>query len=180
MVSWGYLLFAPFWPVTLLGQFRPGNVIEYFQKCDDDYDFDDEAFDVTSEEAKNIITNYLSNSLEHTWLQLTPRYDPNFKEINTDKLKSFLARRCWKKVSHAIRAVNQFTSLGLQADNKYSASSSTTLSTQSAESFSNMSRIAYDFDNEEFDGISEEAQDFISKLLVKQVGTHLVTIDSKV
>ena len=144
------------------------------------YDFDDEAFDVTSEEAKNIITNYLSNSLEHTWLQLTPRSDPNFKEINTDKLKSFLARRCWKKVSHAIRAVNQFTSLGLQADNKYSASSSTTLSTQSAESFSNMSRIAYDFDNEEFDGISEEAQDFISKLLVKQVGTHLVTIDSKV
>ena len=64
------------------------------------YDFDDEAFDVTSEEAKNIITNYLSNSLEHTWLQLTPRSDPNFKEINTDKLKSFLASRCWKKACH--------------------------------------------------------------------------------
>ena len=53
---------------------------------------------------KTLLANYLSNKLEHIWLQLTPRSDPNFKEINMDKLKSFLARRCWKKVTNAIRA----------------------------------------------------------------------------
>lgn len=36
------------------------------------------------------------------------------------------------------------------------------------ETFSNITRIAYDFDDEAFDTISDDAKDFISKLLVKQ------------
>ena len=71
--------------------------------------------------------------LEHVWLQLTPKSDHNFKEINTDKLKSFLMRRRWQKAAHAIRALGRFTSLGFRADNKDSASSITALSTQSAD-----------------------------------------------
>jgi myosin-light-chain kinase len=35
------------------------------------------------------------------------------------------------------------------------------------ETFANISGIAYDFDDEAFDSISEEAKDFIRKLLVK-------------
>jgi myosin-light-chain kinase len=35
------------------------------------------------------------------------------------------------------------------------------------ETFSNISNTSYDFDDDSFDDISEEATDFISKLLVK-------------
>jgi len=71
--------------------------------------------------------------LEHVWLELTPKSGHNFKEINTDKLKSFLMRRRWQKAAHAIRALGRFTSLGFRADAKDSASSITALSTQSAD-----------------------------------------------
>ena len=44
------------------------------------------------------------------------------------------------------------------------------------ETFSKISGMAYDFDDEEFDGISKEAKDFISKLFVKhQVKNNIVT-----
>ncbi len=71
--------------------------------------------------------------LEHVWLELTPTSGHKFKEINTDKLKSFLMRRRWQKAAHAIRALGRFTSLGFRADTKDSASSITALSTQSAD-----------------------------------------------
>ena len=71
--------------------------------------------------------------LEHVWLKLTTQSTRNFKEINTDKLKSFLMRRRWQKAAHAIRALGRFTSLGFRADVKDSASSITALSTQSAD-----------------------------------------------
>lgn len=74
-----------------------------------------------------------SQCLEHVWLKLTPQSSRNFKEINTDKLKSFLMRRRWQKAAHAIRALGRFTSLGFRADAKDSASSITALSTQSAD-----------------------------------------------
>jgi hypothetical protein len=64
---------------------------------------------------------------------LTTQSSRNFKEINTDKLKSFLMRRRWQKAAHAIRALGRFTSLGFRADVKDSASSITALSTQSAD-----------------------------------------------
>merc|ERR1712117_122690 len=104
------------------------------------YDFDDEAFDAISEEAKDFISKLLvkfqnkrltaSQCLLHPWLTLSG--GKNHKEINTDKLKSFLMRRRWQKAAHAIRALGRFTSLGFRQDSKDSASS-IALSTQSAD-----------------------------------------------
>lgn len=37
-----------------------------------------------------------------------------------------------------------------------------------AETFANITRATYDFDDEAFDAVSEEAKDFISMLLVKR------------
>jgi len=70
--------------------------------------------------------------LKHPWLDQRKKDKSSFKEINTDKLKSFLMRRRWQKAAHAIRALGRFTSLGFRQDNKDSASSYTALSTQSA------------------------------------------------
>lgn len=101
------------------------------------YDFDDEAFDNISEEAKDFISKLLvkfqnkrltaSQCLLHPWLSGKAN---NQKEINTDKLKSFLMRRRWQKAAHAIRALGRFTALGFRNE-KDGASSC--LSTQSAD-----------------------------------------------
>lgn len=37
-----------------------------------------------------------------------------------------------------------------------------------AETFANITRSAYDFDDKAFDAISQQAQDFISALLIKK------------
>merc|ERR1711997_878185 len=104
------------------------------------YDFEDEAFDSISDEAKDFISKLLvkfqnkrltaAQCLNHPWL--LSGMEKSKKEINTEKLKSFLMRRRWQKAAHAIRALGRFTSLGFRADAKDSASS-IALSTQSAD-----------------------------------------------
>jgi myosin-light-chain kinase len=108
------------------------------------FDFEDEAFDPISEDAKDFIRRLLvknprkrmsaADCLEHPWLKQYERATQrNWAELNTDKLKSFLMRRRWQKAAHAIRALGRFTSLGFRHDNKDAASSITALSTQSAD-----------------------------------------------
>ena len=106
------------------------------------YDFDDEAFEHISEDAKDFIHKLLVKDqrkrlkalecLKHPWLNQRESDKRTWKEINTDKLKSFLMRRRWQKAAHAIRALGRFTSLGFRQDSKDSASS-IALSTQSAD-----------------------------------------------
>ena len=105
------------------------------------YDFDDEAFEHISEDAKDFIHKLLVKDqrrrlkalecLKHPWLDHRETDQRSRKEINTDKLKSFLMRRRWQKAAHAIRALGRFTSLGFRQDSKDTASS-IALSTQSA------------------------------------------------
>ena len=105
------------------------------------YDFDDEAFDSISDEAKDFISKLLvkfqnkrltaAQCLMHPWL--LSGMEKSKKEINTEKLKSFLMRRRWQKAAHAIRALGRFTSLGFRQDAKDGASTITALSTQSAD-----------------------------------------------
>ena len=107
------------------------------------YDFEDEAFDNISEDAKDFILKLLVKDqrkrmkalecLKHPWLSQGSKDKGNYKEINTDKLKSFLMRRRWQKAAHAIRALGRFTSLGFQKDSKDAASSISAFSTQSAD-----------------------------------------------
>ena len=106
------------------------------------YDFDDDAFEHISEDAKDFILKLLVKDqrkrlkalecLKHPWLNQRHSDKGTYKEINTDKLKSFLMRRRWQKAAHAIRALGRFTALGFRQDSKDSASS-IALSTQSAD-----------------------------------------------
>jgi serine/threonine protein kinase len=107
------------------------------------YDFEDDAFEHITEDAKDFILNLLVKDqrkrlkalecLKHPWLNQRQSDRRAWKEINTDKLKSFLMRRRWQKAAHAIRALGRFTSLGFRQDSKDSASSISGLSTQSAD-----------------------------------------------
>merc|ERR1719264_2121113 len=105
-----------------------------------------EAFEHISEDAMDFIHKLLVKDqrkrlkalecLKHPWLDQRGNSSvdkSSFKEINTDKLKSFLMRRRWQKAAHAIRALGRFTSLGFRADTKDSGSSITALSTQSVD-----------------------------------------------
>ena len=109
------------------------------------FDFEDEAFDNISEDAKDFILKLLVKDqrkrlkalecLKHPWLtQKHVDKSGTWKEINTDRLKSFLMRRRWQKAAHAIRAIGRFTSFGFRQDNRdaMSSVSSMALSTQSA------------------------------------------------
>ena len=128
-----------------LSPFMGENDVETFANITGiSYDFEDDAFDPISEMAKDFIQKLLvknqrkrltaASCLEHEWLAQADKTSKNsFKELNTDKLKSFLMRRRWQKAAHAIRALGRFTSLGFRGDAKDGASSVTALSTQSAD-----------------------------------------------
>lgn len=71
-----------------------------------DYDFDDEAFDTVSMEAKDFISNLLihrkedrltaKECLESTWLSHQNDDTSSKIRICTDKLKKFIIRRKWQ------------------------------------------------------------------------------------
>ncbi|XP_054090488.1 myosin light chain kinase, smooth muscle isoform X8 [Zeugodacus cucurbitae] len=91
-----------------------------------DYDFDDEAFDCVSQEAKDFISNLLvhrkenrltaKQCLESKWL--TQAHDENLSnKICTDKLKKFIIRRKWQKTGNAIRALGRMATLSASRRN---------------------------------------------------------------
>ncbi|KAK9499590.1 hypothetical protein O3M35_002607 [Rhynocoris fuscipes] len=85
-----------------------------------DFDFEDEAFDSISEEAKEFISALLvkrkekrltaSECLSHRWLC---QEDTAMSQVKlcTDKLKKFIIRRKWQKTGNAIRALGRMANL---------------------------------------------------------------------
>lgn len=71
-----------------------------------EYDFDDEAFDLVSDEAKEFIAGLLRGRqeerlsarecLESGWLSLKDGDSVGVNQIRTDKLKKFIIRRKWQ------------------------------------------------------------------------------------
>ena len=71
-----------------------------------DYDFDDDAFDAVSQEAKDFISNLLvhrkenrltaKKCLESEWLAQYHDENLSNNKICTDKLKKFIIRRKWQ------------------------------------------------------------------------------------
>ncbi|XP_037955655.1 myosin light chain kinase, smooth muscle-like [Teleopsis dalmanni] len=92
-----------------------------------DYDFDDEAFDCISQEAKDFIGSLLihrkerrltaKECLKSKWL--TQGHDENLSnnKICTDKLKKFIIRRKWQKTGNAIRALGRMATLSASRRN---------------------------------------------------------------
>ncbi|XP_069686561.1 titin homolog isoform X2 [Periplaneta americana] len=97
-----------------------------------DYDFDDEAFDAISQDAKDFISALLvkrkekrltaKECLQHTWLA---QHDENMScvKLCTDKLKKFIIRRKWQKTGNAIRALGRMATLSAASRRNSNASS---------------------------------------------------------
>uniref|UniRef100_A0A803JYF6 Myosin light chain kinase n=1 Tax=Xenopus tropicalis TaxID=8364 RepID=A0A803JYF6_XENTR len=86
------------------------------------WDFDDEAFDEISEEAKNLISSLLKKDmknrlnctqcLQHSWLQQDTA-TMEAKKLSKDRMKKYMARRKWQKTGHAVRAIGRLSSMAM-------------------------------------------------------------------
>ncbi|XP_067891431.1 myosin light chain kinase, smooth muscle-like isoform X2 [Heterodontus francisci] len=88
------------------------------------WDFDDDAFDEISDDAKDFINNLLKKEmkhrmncdrcLEHKWL----KKDVNnmaVKKLSKERMKKYMARRKWQKTGHAVRAIGRLSSMAMLA-----------------------------------------------------------------
>ncbi|XP_054274333.1 titin-like isoform X2 [Macrosteles quadrilineatus] len=85
-----------------------------------DFDFDDEAFEAISQDAKDFISSLLikrkekrltaEECLKHKWLTQSDT-TMNSVKLCTDKLKKFIIRRKWQKTGNAIRALGRMATL---------------------------------------------------------------------
>ncbi|XP_063411106.1 myosin light chain kinase, smooth muscle-like isoform X4 [Mytilus trossulus] len=84
-----------------------------------DFDFDDEAFEEISEEARHFIEKCLlknmkkritiSECIEHKWLAHSERNSSKKLRQSLRNLKQFMARRKWQKMGTAIRAIGRMS-----------------------------------------------------------------------
>ncbi|KAM9701160.1 LOW QUALITY PROTEIN: myosin light chain kinase, smooth muscle-like, partial [Menidia menidia] len=88
------------------------------------WDFEDEAFDEISDNAKDFITNLLKKDMkarltcaqccEHPWL----KQDTNTmkaKKLSKERMKKYILRRKWQKTGHAVRAIGRLSSMAMMA-----------------------------------------------------------------
>ncbi|KAJ8319889.1 hypothetical protein KUTeg_001476 [Tegillarca granosa] len=113
-----------------------------------EFDFDDEAFDEISDNAKDFISNALQKNMkkrftikqcqEHQWLARAERQSGKKLRQSLRNLKHFMARRRWQ-MGNAIRALGRMSSLPMQLQNKSKSSGNSLLSDSDTASQSDVS-----------------------------------------
>eukprot|EP00070_Physeter_catodon_P003014 XP_007106321.2 myosin light chain kinase, smooth muscle isoform X2 [Physeter catodon] len=86
------------------------------------WDFDDEAFDEISDDAKDFISSLLKKDmknrldctqcLQHTWLTKDTK-NMEAKKLSKDRMKKYMARRKWQKTGNAVRAIGRLSSMAM-------------------------------------------------------------------
>ncbi|XP_041118018.1 myosin light chain kinase, smooth muscle-like isoform X1 [Polyodon spathula] len=86
------------------------------------WDFDDDAFDEISDEAKNFISSLLkkdmkqrmtcSQCIQHPWLQKDTK-NMEAKKLSKERMKKYILRRKWQKTGHAVRAIGRLSSMAM-------------------------------------------------------------------
>lgn len=86
------------------------------------WDFEDEAFDEISDQAKDFISSLLKKDMrarltcaqcfEHSWLKQDTR-NMEAKQLSKERMKKYILRRRWQKTGNAVRAISRFSSMGM-------------------------------------------------------------------
>ncbi|XP_066544508.1 myosin light chain kinase, smooth muscle isoform X2 [Amia ocellicauda] len=86
------------------------------------WDFDDEAFDEISDDAKDFISSLLKKDmkrrltcaqcLEHPWLKQDIK-NMEAKTLSKERMKKYILRRKWQKTGHAVRAIGRLSSMAM-------------------------------------------------------------------
>ncbi|XP_057191725.1 myosin light chain kinase, smooth muscle isoform X2 [Triplophysa rosa] len=88
------------------------------------WDFEDEAFDEISDEAKSFISNLLKKDMkarltcdqciQHPWLKQDTN-NMEAKKLSKERMKKYILRRKWQKTGHAVRAIGRLSNMALMA-----------------------------------------------------------------
>ncbi|XP_059417378.1 myosin light chain kinase, smooth muscle-like isoform X2 [Carassius carassius] len=88
------------------------------------WDFEDEAFDEISDEAKDFISNLLKKDMkarlscdqcfQHPWLKQDTT-NMEAKKLSKERMKKYILRRKWQKTGHAVRAIGRLSNMALLA-----------------------------------------------------------------
>uniref|UniRef100_A0A8C2K0V4 Myosin light chain kinase, smooth muscle n=1 Tax=Cyprinus carpio TaxID=7962 RepID=A0A8C2K0V4_CYPCA len=88
------------------------------------WDFEDEAFDEISDEAKDFISNLLKKDMkarlscdqcfQHPWLKQDTT-NMEVKKLSKERMKKYILRRKWQKTGHAVRAIGRLSNMALMA-----------------------------------------------------------------
>uniref|UniRef100_A0AAR2JXH1 Myosin, light chain kinase a n=1 Tax=Pygocentrus nattereri TaxID=42514 RepID=A0AAR2JXH1_PYGNA len=88
------------------------------------WDFEDEAFDEISDEAKDFISNLLKKDksarltceqcFQHPWLKQDTK-NMEAKKLSKERMKKYILRRKWQKTGHAVRAIGRLSSMAMMA-----------------------------------------------------------------
>ncbi|XP_038607409.1 myosin light chain kinase, smooth muscle [Tachyglossus aculeatus] len=86
------------------------------------WDFDDEAFDEISDDAKDFISSLLKKDMKsrldctqcllHPWLTKDTK-NMEAKKLSKDRMKKYMARRKWQKTGNAVRAIGRLSSMAM-------------------------------------------------------------------
>ncbi|XP_056315650.1 myosin light chain kinase, smooth muscle isoform X1 [Danio aesculapii] len=86
------------------------------------WDFEDEAFDEISDQAKDFISRLLKKDMrarltcaqcfEHSWLKQDTK-NMEAKQLSKERMKKYILRRRWQKTGNAVRAISRFSSMGM-------------------------------------------------------------------
>ncbi|XP_039503094.1 myosin light chain kinase, smooth muscle isoform X2 [Pimephales promelas] len=88
------------------------------------WDFEDDAFDEISDEAKDFISNLLKKDMkarltcdqcfQHPWLKQDTSI-MEAKKLSKERMKKYILRRKWQKTGHAVRAIGRLSNMALMA-----------------------------------------------------------------
>ncbi|XP_027020238.2 myosin light chain kinase, smooth muscle isoform X1 [Tachysurus fulvidraco] len=88
------------------------------------WDFEDEAFDEISDEAKDFISSLLKKDMkarltceqcfQHPWLKQDTK-NMEAKKLSKERMKKYILRRRWQKTGHAVRAIGRLSSMAMMA-----------------------------------------------------------------
>ncbi|KAI2660350.1 Myosin light chain kinase, smooth muscle [Labeo rohita] len=91
------------------------------------WDFEDEAFDEISDEAKDFISNLLKKDMkarlscdqcfQHPWLKQDTT-NMEAKKLSKERMKKYILRRKWQKTGHAVRAIAEDKSFPAELEKK--------------------------------------------------------------
>lgn len=137
-----------------------------------DYDFDDEAFNTVSQDARDFIGALLvkrkddrisaDQCLRHVWLD--PENHQETVVLSTDKLKKFIIRRKWQKTGNAIRALGRMATLSASRRNSANSNPTTPRTSISGGLVPRMSsleeeRLLKKIENHNFESIIKDSFD---------------------
>ncbi|XP_078408314.1 myosin light chain kinase, smooth muscle-like isoform X2 [Cetorhinus maximus] len=132
------------------------------------WDFDDDAFDEISDDAKDFIDNLLKKDmkhrmncdqcLEHKWLKKDVK-NMAVKKLSKERMKKYMARRKWQKTGHAVRAIGRLSSMAMLAGLSGKKSSQGNMPTSPPDSAEKLETEA-DEAKMLLEAVSEERQSF--------------------